>query len=151
MEIKLIPQALYNEILRNLPIVCVDIFIYFEGKYLLVRRKNEPCKGNLWFAGGRLHKHEKLEDAAVRIAKNEVGLDCEVRRFMGVHETDFPTGPNNIPVHTINLTYFLVAKNDKVKLDHDHSEYMWVSQSNTPQELDAKLKEFVELVFTDEI
>lgn len=139
-----IEQELYNKILENIPIVCCDLLIYNSGSYLLVRRNQEPCKGQLYFPGGRLFKHETLEQACIRIAKNECGLDCVVRKFLGVYETDFATGPNNIPVHTINLTYFLHAKNSNVTIDPTSSEYMWVSQNHIPQELSLKLKEFIE-------
>ncbi len=135
--------------LRNMPIVCCDILIYNSGNYLLIRRKQEPCKDQLYFPGGRIKKGESPEEACVRIAKEEVGLDCVVRKFLGVYNTIFSTGPNNIPVHTVNLTYFLHSHSDKVLLDNTSSEYLWVNQSRSPNELDDKLKEFIEQVFLE--
>jgi GDP-mannose mannosyl hydrolase len=144
-----IPQALYNEILRNVPIICVDLIIFLQGSYLLVRRNNEPAKNSLWFPGGRLRKNEKSEDAAIRISKDEVGLDCIVRKNLGVYETIFQTGPHDIPTHSVNFCYFLHAKNNNVKLDITSSEYMWIPQSRTPHDLDSRLKDFIEMVFGD--
>ncbi len=151
MQNKLIEQKLFDQILINMPITCLDLLIYNQGRYLLVRRKNEPVKNQLWFPGGRLFKNEKLEAAAIRIAKNEVGLDCVVKNFLGVYETIFDTGPNNIPVHTINITYFLHAHDNIVKLDENHSEYTWANISRIPDELDVRLKDFVEMVFGNQI
>lgn len=144
-----IPQSLYNEILRNVPIICVDLIIFLHGNYLLTRRNNEPAKGQLWVPGGRLRKNEKSEDAALRIAKTEVGLDCVIRKNLGVYETIFSTGPENIPVHTVNLCYFLHAKNNNVKLDKTSSEHLWVSSDRIPHDLDYRLKDFIETVFSD--
>lgn len=148
---KYIEQDLYDKILENMPIVCVDLLIFCQGQYLLVRRKNEPMKNQLWFPGGRLFKNEKSEHAALRIAKSEVGLDCSIRKFLGVYETEFDSGPNNIPVHSVNLTYLLRASSNKIKLDEHHSEYYWISNSTNPIELDYRLREFVDAVFGNQI
>lgn len=145
----LIPQDIYNQFLENMPIVCIDILIWHNCNYLLVRRKNEPAKSQLWFPGGRLFKGETLEQAALRIAKSEVGLDCSIRKNLGVYETIFPSGPNNIPVHSINVCYLLHASSSRVWLDGNHSEHIWVPQDRCPPELDSRLKQFVEMVFGD--
>lgn len=149
MQNKRIEQELYNQILLNMPIICCDLLIFLRGQYLLIRRNQEPCKDQLYFPGGRLLKNETLENACIRIAREETGLECSVRKFLGVYETDFKTGPNGIPVHTINMTYFLHALSSDVRLDSTSSAYYWISQNNSPYDLDPKLVEFVEQVFVD--
>jgi colanic acid biosynthesis protein WcaH len=144
-----IPQDLYNQFLENMPIVCTDLLIWNEGKYLLVRRKNEPAKDMVWFPGGRILKGELSEKAALRIARSEVGLECTVRKNLGTYETIFKSGPFGISVHSINLCYLLHASSSIVHLDNDHSEYFWVAQDRCPPELDPRLKNFVEAVFGD--
>lgn len=150
---KLIEQNLYNDILRNMPIVCVDLLIFCPTncQYLLVRRKDEPLKDQLYFPGGRLFKNEKSEEAAIRIAKSEVGLNCSIRKFLGVYETIFQNGPYNIPVHSVNLTYYLHTSTNKVKLDDHHSEFQWVNASRIPPELDHNLRDFIYNVFGEGI
>jgi colanic acid biosynthesis protein WcaH len=42
---KYIPQELYNQILINMPIACVDIALVSHGRVLLVKRKDAPAQG----------------------------------------------------------------------------------------------------------
>ena len=39
-----------------------------------LRRKNNPVAGPWWFAGGRIHKEESLEEALHRKSKKRLGL-----------------------------------------------------------------------------
>ncbi len=143
-----IPQPLYDEIIKNLPIVCVDVLIWHLDSYLLVRRKNEPALGQLWFPGGRVQLNEYGENTALRVAKEEVGLDCKVRKSLGVYETIFNQGPiEGFGIHTVNLCYLLHATSNKVKLDDQSSEFLWIPTSRCPAELDNRLKNFIEEVF----
>ena len=139
----LIEQSLYNEILRNMPIICVDGVILNEnGEILFLKRKNEPEKNKWWFPGGRLLKNEYLESAIVRKFKEEVNIKSTVIKFLGVTETIFETGPYEIPVHTVNFTYLMSAKDYTVKIDDLHSEFIW---SNKYLELDLN-KEILDLI-----
>lgn len=142
-----IHQDLYDKFLINMPIICTDLLIFYKDNYLLIRRKDEPARGQLWFPGSRIRKGELGEQAAIRIAKEEVGLNCTVRKSLGFYETIFDTGPNNIPVHSVNLCYLLHASDNKVRLDSTSSEYIWVPTTRCPTELDQRLKNFVEEVF----
>jgi colanic acid biosynthesis protein WcaH len=50
-----IPVDEYQKIVEQIPIVCVDaVIMNRKGQYLLVRRKNEPLKGEFWLPGGRI-------------------------------------------------------------------------------------------------
>lgn len=69
-----IGQELYNKILENVPIACVDIAIIVDGSVLLVKRKDAPAKGEWWVPGGRILKGETMKDAAKRKAQEEVGI-----------------------------------------------------------------------------
>ncbi len=123
-----INQNLYNEILSNIPIICVDgVLVNSLGEILFLKRDNEPEKGNWWFPGGRLLKNERMEDAIVRKVKEETNLDVKVDGYLGVTETMFDTGPFGIPVHTVNYTYRLSLMSNDVKIDSLHSDFIWTS------------------------
>ena len=133
IDVKNIPQDLYNDILLTMPISCVDVVIVHNGQFLLVRRKDEPAKGKWWLPGGRVHKGELLKDCAKRKALDEVGINCYVGPIVHTEETMFETGVNGIPTHSINVCYMLTPKyNTEVELD-DHSVnyewYDWVDES----------------------
>jgi colanic acid biosynthesis protein WcaH len=126
----LIPQSLYNQILENMPIACVDIAVVSSGKILLVLRKDAPARGQWWLPGGRVLKGEKMRDTARRKAIEEIGIDCHVGPIIHTAETIFPDGPGGIPVHSINSCFLLypveaTAAND-VNLDDHHADCQWV-------------------------
>lgn len=127
----LINQDLYNQIISNMPIICIDGVLENEsGDILFLKRDNEPEKGKWWFPGGRLLKNERLEDGIVRKFKEETNLDVKVEKYLGVTETIFKTGPFGIPVHTVNFTFELSLISSEIQIDNLHSEYIWTSKIN---------------------
>jgi colanic acid biosynthesis protein WcaH len=123
-----IPDALYHQILENIPIACVDIAIVAQGAVLLVIRKDPPAKGQWWVPGGRVLKGEKMRETAQRKARQEVGMECHVGPLIYTAETIFPDGPAGISVHSINSCFFLypASPESNLKLDEHHEEYRWV-------------------------
>lgn len=118
----MIEQETYDLIRQHVPICCVDLIVKIEGKVVLCLRRNEPAKGQWWLPGGRVLKGEELKDAAVRKAKEELGLDVVVTSFVGTYETMFPA------IHTIN-TVFVVEPwplEQSIQLEDQHSKYRLV-------------------------
>ncbi|MFN8561492.1 MAG: NUDIX domain-containing protein [Anaerolineae bacterium] len=122
-----IPWRLYRRILETMPIPCVDIAIVANGAVLLVRRNDAPAIGQWWLPGGRVYKGEMMKDAAIRKAREEVGIDCHVGPIIHTAETIFPDGPEGIPVHSINSCFFMypVHARFEVKLDPHQTEFRW--------------------------
>lgn len=127
----LIPQSLYNQILEHIPIACVDIAVVFNGKVLLVKRKDAPASGQWWLPGGRVHKGEKMKATALRKAREEVGIDCHIGPIIHTAETIFPDGPCGIQVHSINSCFLLFPTETttgiQVRLDDHHAEWRWIN------------------------
>jgi colanic acid biosynthesis protein WcaH len=124
-----IDQELYDQILRHMPIACVDVAIVYNGCVLLVRRDDAPARGQWWVPGGRVVKGETMRETARRKARQEVGLDCHVGPIIHTAETIFPDGPRGIPVHSINACFLLYPTHDSaglaVKLDTHHADWRW--------------------------
>ncbi len=121
-----IEQGLYNKILENMVISCVDVCIIDPAdKILFVKRNTEPAKNEWWFPGGRVFKGETLKDCAKRKAIEEVGLECDVVSLLNTEETIFDAGPNDIPIHSINCCFLLKPHNLNINLDKYSSEYLW--------------------------
>jgi colanic acid biosynthesis protein WcaH len=127
----LIPQELYNQILRHVPIACVDIAIVANGSVLLVKRKDPPAQGTWWVPGGRVLKGERMRATALRKAREEVGLACHVGPIIHTAETIFPDGPHGIPVHSINSCFLLHPVENinqrSVFLDQHQADFRWVN------------------------
>ncbi|MCJ7762548.1 hypothetical protein MUP38_03720 [Candidatus Bathyarchaeota archaeon] len=49
-----IPSALYDQIIKCMPIVSVEAVIVLDDSLLFLRRNNQPAKGEWWFPGGRI-------------------------------------------------------------------------------------------------
>lgn len=145
----MIPREKYLEILKEMPIICVDLIIVNKDRYLLLHRNNAPAKDQWWFCGGRVLKNETLYNASIRKAKEETGLNVVPRRIIDVNETIFNDGPEGIQVHSVNIVYLVHAHESNVLLDENHSACRWVNVSETPQELDNRLKTALELCFGD--
>ena len=141
-----INQELYDKILENIPIICVDgIVLNKENQILFLKRLNEPEKDKWWFPGGRVVKNEKLSDSIVRKIKQETSIDSKVVSIVGITETIFETGPNKIPVHTINVTFLLEIVGGDVQIDLDHSEYIWTSDISN-LDLHTELKKILKKI-----
>jgi ADP-ribose pyrophosphatase YjhB (NUDIX family) len=116
-ETDFIPSALYDQIMQLMPIPSVEAVIMINGSLLFLRRKNNPASGQWWFAGGRIHKDELLEETLHREVKEETGLEIESYRFIKAYSRVFPQR------HDITIVYLCNCKDSKIKLDSEHSEY----------------------------
>lgn len=127
-----IPLNLYKKILTSVPIICVDVIISNKNNFLMVFRNTEPAKNQWWLPGGRVFKFETLEQAALRKAREETGLECRINNQVLTDNTIFSTGPNNIPVHSVNVCYSLypLSKQPKVALDSYSDNYKWFKGVN---------------------
>jgi colanic acid biosynthesis protein WcaH len=112
-----IPQAIYDQIIELMPIPSVDAVIVIDGSLLLLKRKNNPAAGQWWFAGGRIHKGELLEETLFREVKEETGLEIESYRFIKAYSRVFPER------HDITIAYLCKCRGCKIELNDEHSEY----------------------------
>ena len=131
-----IPQEEYTKILSVLPILCVDLLILFKGKCLLLKRNNEPAKGQYWFPGGRIYKMEIIKEAALRKAKEEVNFDCQFQEIISIEETIYKKNKDMLTdMHTVNLCCKLATDSiNEIVLDEQHSDHTWVTL-DTAEEL----------------
>jgi len=127
----LIPIELYEKIMENMPVFCVDIIISQDKKVLLVKRENEPCKDQWWVPGGRLYKNEKTCDAAIRKAKEETNLDVEIIKQVGFYELMLKEAIPKVKTGTHNpvIVYLLKTKSSQeIHLDEQSSNYKWINK-----------------------
>jgi colanic acid biosynthesis protein WcaH len=124
-----IHNDLYGEIIRVMPIPCVDLVVTDkERRVLLLRRKNEPMKGDWWFPGGRVFFLEPRIQAAERKLKEECNLDALWMTELGTYELI-----NNIPDselfgHWITTLFHVRARQpESLKLDGQSTEAEWQS------------------------
>ena len=101
------------------PRLAADIIIEFpDGEIVLVKRGVEPYKGRWAIPGGGVEIGETVEQAAVREAKEETGLDIKLTGLVGVY-----SDPNRDPRgHTVSIVYHAVPVGGDMKADTDAAE-----------------------------
>lgn len=125
-----IPEIEYKLILQKIPILCVDLLIISEKKCLLLKRDNEPVKGQYWFPGGRVNKLESIENASIRKAKEETNLECDFIKILTIEETVFKKNENMLTdIHTVNICCLMTPIDiSLLKIDKFHNNYKWVDK-----------------------
>jgi colanic acid biosynthesis protein WcaH len=127
----MIPATDYKKFLEQMPVVCIDaIIMNNKGQYLLIKRKNEPLKGDYWVPGGRLLKNETLNDAVLRKVKEELGIDSHIVMPIGVYEDFFDKSPLNPEngLHTISIVYLIIAGSENICIDEQSDDWGWFDE-----------------------
>lgn len=124
----LIKEDLYQQIIKVLPIPCVDLLIVNEKKqFLLVKRNNNPEKGSWWFPGGRIHKGETRQLAAIRKLKEECGIvDYYSIEELGTFDLFLKIYEKNIS-HGITSVFKINISDQEIKLDDQSEAFKWIS------------------------
>src|SRR3990170_297422 len=95
------PQINKRRFVPVTPFLTVDALIIYDGKLVLVKRKNAPYQDRFALPGGFVEVGETVEAATVREAKEETGLDIEIIKLLGVY-SDPSRDPRG---HTVSVCY----------------------------------------------
>ncbi|MCZ7357647.1 MAG: NUDIX hydrolase [Candidatus Methanoperedens sp.] len=96
------------------PLLTVDALIIYEGKIVLIKRKNAPYRDHFALPGGFVEVGETVEAAAAREAKEETGLDIRLIKLLGVY-SDPSRDPRG---HTVSVC-FLATGSGNLKAGSD--------------------------------
>jgi colanic acid biosynthesis protein WcaH len=130
----LIPEEIYRSIVDTMPILCVDAIIRNDKEeVLLVKRTNEPLKGEWWVPGGRVYKGENLEDAIRRKIKEELGIDIQIKGAVGYYEDQFEKNPLNVEsgLHTLGIVFEVKPQSLNIKLDDQSGDWKFFDKIPT--------------------
>lgn len=105
----MVPQELYSQIVASVPIACVDIILSYQDKYVLIKRAQQPLKGEWWTIGGAVRKGEKLENAAYRKVIEETGLTPKNLTFRGVYQDTYELSEHNCSAHAVSVVFTAVV------------------------------------------
>jgi colanic acid biosynthesis protein WcaH len=135
-----IEKQLYGDIQRVMPILCVDVLVRYEGKYLLIKRTEEPVKDVFWVIGGRVNKGEDLRTAALRKIREEIGLVPFEMEMIGMYEDTYEESSLGMiegGYHTVAVVFeAFVGSLDNLKLDNTSAE--WGLFCNPPSRFKVK-------------
>ena len=112
-----LPDETFKSVIQHTPLISIDLIVRNEwGEVLLGKRVNAPAKGYWFVPGGRVRKNETLDDAFVRLVREELGIESGITRadgkFLGVFEhfyEDCVFG-HDVSTHYIVLGYEIRQK-----------------------------------------
>jgi ADP-ribose pyrophosphatase YjhB (NUDIX family) len=137
-----IPEDIYSQIVCFMPIPCVDLLVEdSEGRILLIRRANNPAKGQWWFPGGRVHYLETRAQAAKRKLREECGLNVLQMKELGAYDVILDMDGDADPHHGITtLFHVMINRGGLVTIGAQSIDYDW----RTPRKwMSAQLNPFV--------
>ncbi len=140
-----VPAEIFSSFVERMPQVCVELVLETARGILLVKRDIEPA---IWFwPGTRLYKGEALEDAAHRLAGEELSIDVTLLDRYGPYahfwrDSAVAGSPSR---HTVNVVFHAQPTNPgaAITLDDQHSAYRFITEP------EADLHEYVTRYLTD--
>ena len=134
----LIPEDIYKNFVDAMPILCGDcVILNKKEQCLLVKRMNEPLKGQWWTPGGRVYKGEKLEKAVHRKIGEELGIRLKNLKPLGYYEDQFNKNSQNVEfLHTLGVVFQAEPESLNIKLNEQSED--WRFFDNLPKRLVIK-------------
>lgn len=111
--------------------VAADLIIEQDEKIVLIKRKFDPFKDVWCLPGGHVEHGEQVKTAAKREAKEETGLDIEIKELLGIYDEPGrdPRGP------IISVAYVCSTAGGELSADTDAKEARWFPLDDLPDEL----------------
>jgi 8-oxo-dGTP diphosphatase len=107
------------------------VVVVEDGRFLALRRAAEPRAGRWELPGGFCDGWEHPADAAVREAREELGVEVELGAFLGMYLGGYDYQNETLPV----LDCFWLARvcSGTIKIDsRESSGYRWLSLDEPP-------------------
>ena len=130
----------FKTLVKNAPLVSIDLCLIYQNKLLLGKRNNEPLKGEWFTPGGRIHKNETWAQALTRIVKSELNIahvDVGAYSLMGIwdHFYNNSAVDSDITTHYVNLPHYIEFKSKpNVVSDDQHCQFNWFDIKTVAQD-----------------
>lgn len=108
------------------PFVGAGACILRRGRLLLIRRGADPGKGKWSIPGGLVELGENVEDAMIREAKEEVGLDVKAVKLVDVFDSLTLDEQGHIQYHFVVVNFLVRVVGGRLRTGDDVVESKWV-------------------------
>jgi 8-oxo-dGTP diphosphatase len=108
------------------PVVGVGAVIVKDGKVLIIKRANDPFKGQWSIPGGRVELGESLAEAVRREMREETGLDVTVGPVLEVFER-VERQDDGVRYHFVIVDYLCWCIGGALCAGDDAVDVAWVS------------------------
>src|SRR3989344_9615305 len=130
-----LPFEEFKSIYSRVPRLGVDLIIQSKRGILFTKRTIEPFNQMWHFPGGSVFLNESIKEAVKRIAKEEVGLEVEIKKLLGYME--FPhEKSSDYERHTVTLAFLVKALSKEINLNKESDEFKFfkeVPENTVPQ------------------
>ena len=139
-----LPEEDWRNVLRWMPIPCIDVIVQRDAKVLIGFRDIIPYK-NLWaLPGGRILKNENPRDAVKRNLR-EIGVSAAIEGLVGVFSVRFPMHPQRR--HDLTLCYRARWKSGIPKATSELTRFRWISARQIPADMGTNYKRMIRTAF----
>jgi len=134
------------------PLLTVDAVIIYEGKLVLIKRKNPPYKGQFALPGGFVDIGETVEQAVIREIKEETDLNVKTVKLLGVY-SDPKRDPRS---HTVSIC-FIVRCDGNLKAGSDAEDIALFDLDNIPKlafdhnKIMEDAKEYIDEILSEKV
>ena len=112
-----IPEELFRQIKKNVPLSCVDAILVNKNKeFFLVKRNILPYKNKWCLPGGIIKRGQKIRQKLDETAKYELGIKFDKVKELGFYEKIYKSR------HDISHCFIVTSKNKSVNLNFQASE-----------------------------
>jgi ADP-ribose pyrophosphatase YjhB (NUDIX family) len=135
----------FKSIYSKVPRLCVDLVIKNNDKVLLTLRQKNGYEGQWHLPGGTVMYRESINDAAKRIADEELGIRIKIEKFFGYLEY-FSEEKERGFGYTVSLVFVCKPENDSFELDDqvERIQYFKTPPDNTIYEQKELLSKLLE-------
>ena len=112
------------------PIVGVGAVIFNRGRVLLVKRGNEPLKGEWSLPGGTVEVGETLEQAIAREVNEETGLTVDVGPIVEVLDRISRDNDGRVEHHFVLVDFTCRSRGGVLRGASDADDAAWVALSD---------------------
>ncbi len=117
----------FETVISSTPLISIDLLVKNNNKILLGKRINKPAQSYFFSVGGRVFKNETINNAMIRVAKNELNIELKLTpRFIGVFEHFYDDSIyQDVSTHYVNLAYEMDIEETPSLPSEQHNEYQW--------------------------
>jgi 8-oxo-dGTP diphosphatase len=108
------------------PVLGIGAVIVKDGKAIIVKRANDPYRGQWSIPGGRVELGETLAEAVRREMREETGLEVRVGPVIEVFERVDREG-DRILYHFVVVDYLCTCTGGVLRAGDDAEDVAWVS------------------------
>jgi colanic acid biosynthesis protein WcaH len=131
----MLEKETFKTVVKNTPLVSIDLCIVCDRQILLGKRKNNPLKGVFFTPGGRILKNEAHIDCLKRVARSELGLildNLKQAKLMGAwdHFYENSVFGEEVSTHYVNLPHCIYYdERPEILIDDQHDTFEWFDLS----------------------